>query len=951
MKIKAVIYRLESTNGEIQNILDYNFFDYQDSSDLLFWRNVTAKDTTRGGSESKDNSSYTQFYKDELTRLKNLLKDEGDTKFQLREIDISDMITGYESSVILGRITNSTSIEFKSTAKINNIKENDLVIITEDDKIAFIGYIVDLTTKFAYGEFFISSATVGNIGWLYEKTKISVDKATADLVVAGLDYKVFDRTAFADIFNNKNALEIVNFILTNLFFAISTKERVISKEYGADVRKKLFAFDIVALNDLNTFNVVFTFLKVLQKWQEETGSIFTWAEIEHGEHNVYNVMWRSSYENYDATFTTPATIFEEVIKEAMYDIFMKYDGTLVIRPPLYNYLPFEMLVLNTNRDSDNKLSWFFNPDDKHFIKTDVTIDETLAFENSAVKSRTDARWMNKFVGIENFIPSYFIDVKALIKYGFTNETPYNNANALLNQQAATMLAAIINTTQNALTRNLTVTVKYADINKYNVGELYYLEKYNMVGYLIAINRSINVNAYPTATLIFSFLRVVQDTIVTDTNMNDIVNIYMRYGIYQNIDEASIDVNTFEIKKQAVIERFKAQIQFAQGVKVPAFKVFPTILDFIQITDGGQQTAITVTTKTAVQPDKENVITDVSAQVDTTDTFMYRSFAIKMEQFFELERKNDDAIVSTTSNKFLTYTNGALISGKGGILPNAKSVYEKTYLPRRNESAQVDHHGYLYSLYKSQSNINLWQMKTPLSRSRTGQISQKLLNRIVECDAELKLEFPFYNPTQKLANTIAKTTNSLFRANSLYFTRIKPLSNFTDLRYFDTGFTFQKNASGDKIISPQTIFNFEFAFNSENVFLGAAETFDSVKIEKETGPLQNLLNAHKEGRAIDIVLPQPGLESFLYFNKDYFILKDGIIQNTLVYTQDFIDDMTVIFKRHFDVVSTTISTLNGYKNDPLVAPLTYAAIIFHLEVKDTNYTDIEKELLNAGDASS
>jgi hypothetical protein len=103
MKIDATLYRVQSNDPQINEILNYDFSAYDNSSIMkvdqtgnlkdtinpLFWRNIVKNNYQA--------DQYSTFYKEQIDIIINTLKD--DSKFSMVSIPIGQYIDSYTKNL------------------------------------------------------------------------------------------------------------------------------------------------------------------------------------------------------------------------------------------------------------------------------------------------------------------------------------------------------------------------------------------------------------------------------------------------------------------------------------------------------------------------------------------------------------------------------------------------------------------------------------------------------------------------------------------------------------------------------------------------------------------------------------------------------------------------------------------------------------------------------------
>jgi len=1012
MKIEAKIYRLTSNNPQINKILDYNFFDYEDSfSSETFWRNVFTKKQQQGQQTPEEQAKrdvYQKFYEDELDIIIDRVKDSG--MFSIEDIDIWKNIEGYTVNKQLNQVFKTQEIIFKQQTK-TIIKENDLVVIKEDGKVVMIGFVASIETSMDYGEFITKSATIGDMGYLYSIVYTVAKQSLANYSLTGRDTKDLEIAVFSDNYNNLNIFQIIEKILyAYLYAAKDVDEKENTNNYFFNTSKFNLSFELSTKEKPASFAVIFVFLRLLEIYEEVvSGEEFQLAQIEHGEHIVYNKMVASQFELFRPSFKTAAAVFEDVIKQGMYNFFIDVDGKFVVRPPLYNYygpLPEDIKDLEKALLIEGD-TYILNKEYKNYIKSEEILSDKLVFDNINIKTRTDALFTWSYIGPIDWKPSFYIDINGLVKYGFRNSEPYINPNATT-AELATMLAAISNIIENSMTRKLEIVVKTQDIDRFKIGETYYIDKAiqgtinkdgketGSFGYLIDMSRNISYGNYPTTTLIFSYLRTMEmvepkTNIGAKGNTQDLINIYKRYGVFQNIEVREITSEEFKTKSKKELKNFEDDILSKK--LIPAFKVFPTILDFIRITYEDSRIIQKIKEKESENKQTGNIDLVVKGT-------QYKSFKVKMQKFFNV-RVDDGNISSVSGNgpNFFSFTSPSVVEE----LNNTKIPgYTKgEYRGKANQT--INHHNYNYKIYPNILNLDVWKFNTDFKPNYIKFIKQVLFNRIIECDAELKAHFEailkeyefgaspdikymlnseqdnFVIPISTLNNNYFNiSTTSLSVLENYRYKKANPLLNTilsytVPFAYLFTGSTsfrigeYTKIITGDYIIHPQCTLTMDML--QVNILLSKANTQEAEKIIKLTGEKkQHLIEAHKKGKAIDICVPTQNVTNiadwkaqFLFPYLEMMPLSKGsdgksnVVNTTITYKPAFYTLLEDTLKTHFDIVKKfenikfDISHLK-LKDGTGADIIFYYADIYHLEVKNENYLQITPELLESGPAA-
>ena len=1039
MKIDANIYRVRSNNQQINEILNYDFSEYDNSSIMkvdeegnfkdtpnpLFWRNIVK--------DNYDADQYSAFYKEQIDKLITILGDDSQY-LPMTPIPIGQYINSYTKNQTLNTVSKIQNITFNGIIQdelvSNNssdflilqegIRDNDLIVIKEDGKVVLIGFAINFDNEDReYGKFKLQSVEIGNIGYLYDITKVAVNQSIAAYSMNGQDVQNLDVPVMENLFSGQSVFQIIDTCFNDFFYAISDIDANISnrKNYYFSISRFINSFIRSTASTPATFGTIFTMLKTLQmyiqyenpiakssivepnandypmknndpafisamqKYQSESHGVnnnldftFKWATVDHGEHQTYNAMVASSFQMFIPTFKTINAIFDDIIKNSMYNFHIGYDGCLHVHPPVYNYLPLEMLIYNSEL-----LNWSFNKEHKNYIKYDETISDDYESKNSDLMTRTDAKYMFPFVGEIEYFPAFYIDIKALAKFGFRQNEPYSNPNATV-PSLAKLLAMMLNITENSMTRKITLRLKTELIeeykmtpNRFEVGQLYVIEKPEnkgkFVGYLLDIDEDIKVDSYPTVSLTFSYLRNIEEFVqVTAGNIDDILAIYNKYGIFDTLQASpTIDATSFNNSYDEYKKKFLNDIHenkdFSVGITMPAFKTFPTILDFIQLTYTDEKTQ--EATAKSINQAKETPQSNTTVLVQ--GSMYYQSFLIKMQRFFDITNNNTgtngeiNADILSGNNKYYNYQYLTL----NPQIPTDDKWYNNSYKTFIQKNKTIKHQGFSYTLYDNKNNLNIANFQTNFQTSWLGYITQELFNRIIECDADFQDKSGSYSLTDwyngppisfytKLldlhpyydANEYSDMSQNVITSSSLKNWIYKQGLNLTWQQTMD---------SSGKLFYPQQIVNMDFL--QQNIVLGLATSEDKQTMIGKTEMQSNLFQAHLDGRAIDIVVPEEGTSTCLYLNTNWLNINTaGEVLNTITYNHEFYNYIENIFKRHFDIIKVhnnvllDLTKLN-IKFPKQANPTQYKARIYHLEVSNMKYLQLQNELFSTGDATN
>jgi len=650
---KITLYRLGIVGSSTANtnqdlnltyVLDYDFRQELDSRSDFFWRNLI----------DKNDGEYIKFYE---TKLDSILKNINDTAFELLTFDLSDYYTNYTLKLQLNNITDVASLEIKQGEF--EIQENDLIEIMEENQVIFLGFVSNIEDGIKYNEFSVQKITLVNVGKIYALAKISSDRSLADYGIKGKDLIFKDATPFQDIFNNQNTFEIIETIMSGLYKCKIDNDQSKTIEY---------ILDPAQYETFESFNIMFPMMYLLYLYNENVYKPFynedlRLCRITNGKHKTYNEKVKASMPVILPTLKTTREVFENIIQNAMYDMFVDYNGTLVVRPPLYNYFPLE----DFNPDPDVSQ---FKQESEYVISRDKIQDYSYVADNTSIETRSDAFFTWPYVGvIESIPPQFYEDIPALVKFGFRYEGARNNPNAIA-PKTARILAMLYNHKINNGSRVLRISIK-SDLPieklKFELGRLYYIDlpdlkslgtmgdeiedlisgkrivsNKGIMGYLTTISKAYSYGTYIIYDLDFAFIRDIKllnlselgDSDTLNRVLDDLYNIYHPYGYIEDFQDKSlrnVSPTEYENKKAERRNAFK-QILIDGGwfKNVPIFKTMPSVIDLIELTYSDPET------KAQINKLKNQVRDETKSKdlVFFDDKYLwYKSYKLKMERFF------------------------------------------------------------------------------------------------------------------------------------------------------------------------------------------------------------------------------------------------------------------------------------------------------------------------------
>lgn len=1022
---QVFLYQIQPTGNDIvDTILGYDFMNIDGSAqNPMFWKNLI----------NDNEDTYIKKYETEFT---NILKElnQMQENFVLNKIDISNKFIGFSSSISLNTITYGVSIDIKeSTLKI---KENDLIEIMEDGEILFLGFVTNINTGLAYGDYYTQKLTILNVPKMFTLARVANNAVIADYTIKGLDLQTPDMAVHTDSYNDKNAFQIVDSIMTNLF-AAKKNSNSLSEEIE-------YIFDDLKIKNIQTFNIIYMMLITLYMYNSQHNKQYTFCKIKNGQHKVYNEMVASSFPMWTPTYKNPEEILKDVINFAFYDVFTDYSGTINIRPPLYNYLPMNIFDFNESKFNKNS----------PFVITRKSIESyDFIYDNTAIETRTDAHFTFPYTGAyKNFSPQFFEDVNALVKFGFRNREPYNNPNAITSK-GARIFAMLQNSQVNHASRNLTVGVKQ-DLSiknfKYQLGRLYYIDLVDekivkggagietinnsvsncgVVGYLTNITKSYSNNTYILYKLTFTYVRNIEMVYLNNLDENS-KSLFMddMFHVYNKLDKDSFNepgfqkflseqqtgdmtISTYNKNKTENLNSFKQQFQINVDGKtqyveqIPMFKIMPTILDLIELTYNDHETKEAIKDIVLAQ----EPVTDTDSVIQEGDILKYIHYKFKLQRFFNYDNNLRTTFKDAIRNQF-TYLNpqlaGETVASKEDMQNYNKFLtnYNKSNIKNVQNTINNYQHSTAFDKFYlcfnnnnviTSDNTRTWLCDTPFlsgteTNKKIGKIKQKLFNRICEMDIEMqqKYKMPITHSALKYidddgreqywdgvllgksytggtnsnkwtdyiidpvkSNAIFNTTNSggvehLLKSKlpKSIVAVFDPLTNKYVINDVLKGQHLQEAIYNVPIDNINTLVTPGFNFNLANILY--YNTFMTVPDEAELEVLNNqniketnnLIKAHKNGLAIDFILPAQqneaqklGLPSLPW---PFFSLGGEYSIKDEIYT-----DFENMLGRYFDkTVRTTTAVTVNYNELKGVEGNTYptqkyAIYIYHIGVND------------------
>lgn len=674
-------------DDKLNNLLKYDFRNATDYSGNpiclydLYWRSLLYD---ASGKKFIDNTTYLAKYDNEITDLLNKFNSatytfEGSTNAS-QGIDLTKYFDGFTLNLTLNSLSEAAMLEFRESDI--KIEENNLIEIKENGTLIFLGFVSKVQNSLEYENFYTQKVTILNVGKMYSISKITFNPSLADYAIRGKDVKIPNQTIFEHIFSNKTTFAIMDFLMTYFFLS----KQIPPTAPASNSFDFAYVLDPKKIDNLDTFNIIFPMIKSLELYMQKVNPDFTMLKIKNGNHKTYNQGVTQGLKNYKPQFKTASQVLDDTVKATLYDIFVDYDSSVVVRPPLYNYLPMGLDATNDPKYTKTGVVYNdnigFNIASEFVIPRKNILNHIFTEDNTKLEIRTDALYTWPLYGeISEQIdkPQFFEDVPGLIKYGFRNEATKNNPNSLTNKMAR-VLAMFYNHQVNNSSRTLHISLKTdLDINHltYHLGRLYYIDLpdvnldegialqidtsknntnsasiYGIVGYLINIKKDYKYDSYTVYDLEFSYIRNVQilnlANILNGGNeknkiLLEIYNITHPYGIVETMqltNNQNISVQDYISQKTTELNNLEQQLK--KYSTFPLFKTLPSIMDMIELTYGDSET-------------KNTIVQNVNNSQPTTDTssdgvqsdanyLYYGSYKVKMERFFRPSFSSGENII-------------------------------------------------------------------------------------------------------------------------------------------------------------------------------------------------------------------------------------------------------------------------------------------------------------------
>jgi hypothetical protein len=367
--------------------------------------------------------------------------------------------------------------------------------------------------------------------------------------------------------------------------------------------------------------------------------------VEFGNHKAYNEAVKAAFSKFQSKLRVPDSILTEACQQVLFEFFETRSGTLVARPHRFNQLVDDYFRYRTTTGSDaesakfslvqdqkNPANYVLNPLADFFIPAGSVVASENSQDDSRLETRVDIQWMNPFTGAIDYITGHYTDPSLLPRYGLRTQGAVTFPVAQSYELASALSVAVLNIA-NASTNGRSMTV-WND-RSYQIGKLYYLEKYNEVGYLMAISTKYTRGSgdASTHTLTFGYVRnVYQKQMECD---DELVNAYMMYTdapLYGTTPPESVAATDNLSKLTQVAKAFWANQLSSVGscATVPMFRYVPNLLDVLYFVDGRPESALQ---QSSTSSDVTGKATDEAVKSDTFSVKMPVQLASSLIQLF------------------------------------------------------------------------------------------------------------------------------------------------------------------------------------------------------------------------------------------------------------------------------------------------------------------------------
>ena len=634
--------------------------DYDDPSSPLYWRNIS----TDPKYQDKFGLAFDTYKKNLFSAIsKGTLKLRVDPLTQLPYTNITELVGSVDGfSVKLEGMDNQVSFTIndpmnlanKTVAendpkrnktqlfdvfKALNPGENDVVVIKtfygnkNNTKqpiqyfTEFIGFLTPLKKTIANGRVDKYSTTAYGLSKLFYVSKTIEQKAlNNNQFLAGVEINTPGSVAvYATQFNGLNTKNIFDYLVSQ------TLGLIVSRGGDTNISAAIpYILDSTSFSSSTTFgfqNSLFVLLTLycIDTFQIPTPTLTSGlsqlfpngnlldtsvkAILEHGEHQTFNKMVATGFENFFSQLSAPSKIFDEVRSSTFYDVFEAREGIIIARPPRYNKIEITKDELNRinldpsnlslygstgenqtrildatkTDDNGNVTGYAFNDSADFFIRNEDLVEEISYEKNDMeLESRIDTKFTWPYVGTQDFPGGHYTDGNLLIKYGLRTQGPVDNPN-VQSPLLGAMFSPIALNFSNAMTRKINIAVK--DTKRYRVGKIYYIEALNQVGFLTQSEITFGNNTVSKNNLTFAMIRTVVDRPISDIlkSDNEVLNFGMIYFVDPNIPtdpkEAAKTRSTLLSTAKTALQTL-ANNAGGGNITIPMFRYLPTILDLI-----------------------------------------------------------------------------------------------------------------------------------------------------------------------------------------------------------------------------------------------------------------------------------------------------------------------------------------------------------------------------------
>ena len=391
----------------------------------------------------------------------------------------------------------------------------------------------------------------------------------------------------------------------------------------------------MALTRLNlaagTTTIVNNFARGVYVPPKDPTELLTLAQVEHGEHQVYNSMISNGFSLFQTQTVSPDTVLADACSKAFFEFFEERSGKIVARPHRFNQLVDRKFRYSTFQNADiesidsslissnpiTNSAYVFNPFADWYIPSSAIVDNDREADDATIITRSDMKWMLPHLTAPDFLIGHYTDASLLLRYGMRSRGPEETPLAQ-NVKAATAFAVLSQYLK--LVGSRVRIVNIWNVQRYEVPKLYYLEKYNEVGYLTSVKTHWLNGKVSFHSLRFDYIRKVYQKFVESPD--ELLNAYMCYTDNPIFGYSpSAQSNTLQALADAAKSAWsRFGVQVGGKVSIPLFRYLPNLLDILYITEQSQDMGQT-------QSSSDAVISSLTSTVSLPHTQLQEAFSL------------------------------------------------------------------------------------------------------------------------------------------------------------------------------------------------------------------------------------------------------------------------------------------------------------------------------------